>query len=283
MSLLPPLLAQRQGHRLPAADHGLQALTARLPPQAEAVLASLLGHRSVRHYRADPLPEGTLDLLVAAAQSAPTSSNLQAWSLVVVQQPETRAQLAEWAGGQAHIRQAPLFLVWLADLSRLDRVADRRGEAADANAYLEQWLVASIDAALAAQNMVVAAEALGLGTVYIGALRNRADAVARTLGLPPRAFPLFGLCVGQPDPQRPGAVKPRLGSAAVVHQERYDSQPEAAVVADYDAVLQDFQQAQGLQAQPWSQQASARVRGPDSLMGRDALVRHLHEQGFGLR
>ena len=128
-----------------------------------AVLQHLLAHRSVRAYLPDALPDGTLAHLVAAAQSAPTSSNLQAWSVLAVTDPERKARLSEWSRDQAHIRQAPLFLVWLADLSRLDRVAQGLGLTSDANQYLEQFLVASIDASLAAQNAVVAAEALGLG------------------------------------------------------------------------------------------------------------------------
>src|SRR5450830_1325226 len=92
-----------------------------------AVLQHLLAHRSVRAYLPDALPEGTLAHLVAAAQSAPTSSNLQAWSVLAVTDPERKARLSEWSRDQAHIRQAPLFLVWLADLSRLDRVAQGLG------------------------------------------------------------------------------------------------------------------------------------------------------------
>src|SRR5580698_8676436 len=82
------------------------------------VIATLLSHRSVRGFLSDALPEGTLETLVAAAQSASTSSNLQTWSVVAVTDPVKKAALAKIANGQKHIEQCPLFLVWLADLSR---------------------------------------------------------------------------------------------------------------------------------------------------------------------
>ena len=81
--------------------------------------------------RAARTAAGTLEMLVAAAQSASTSSNLQAWSLVAVEDSARKARLAELVGNQAHVRAAPLFLVWLADLARLERSprpgAARRG------------------------------------------------------------------------------------------------------------------------------------------------------------
>ncbi|MFX6811608.1 nitroreductase family protein, partial [Acinetobacter baumannii] len=92
--------------------------------------------------------------------------NLQTWSVVVVEDQARKARLAEFAGGQKHIVEAPLFLVWLADLSRAERLAARSRHPDEGLRVLETFLVAVIDAALAAQNAVVAAESLGLGSVY---------------------------------------------------------------------------------------------------------------------
>nr|WP_245329477.1 nitroreductase family protein [Bradyrhizobium canariense] len=139
-----------------------------LPEIGEAwngVLANLLAHRSVRAYRTDPVPPRTVETLVAAAQSALSSSNLQTWSVVVVENSARKARLAEFADGQKHIVEAPLLLVWLADLSRAERLAKRSGHPEEGLQFLETFLAALIDAALAAQNAVVAAESLGLGSV----------------------------------------------------------------------------------------------------------------------
>ena len=265
------LLARRYGEAIAAAR-----------PVPEAV-AGLLAHRSVRAFLPDSLPEGTLEILVAAAQSASSSSNLQAWSVVAVQDPARKARLAECAGGQEHIRQAPLFLVWLADLSRLHRISQRLGKPDHGLDYLESLLVAVIDAALAAQNALVAAEALGLGAVYIGAMRNLPEAVAAELELPPRAFAAFGLCIGRPDPAHPAAVKPRLPQSAVLHRERYSAAAEEPAIDRYDRIAQDFQRSQNMNPVPWSAQSNARVRGPERLSGRDRLAEALHKLGFAFQ
>lgn len=257
-------------------------LTAPKTERAASMLDSLLAHRTVRAYLPDSLDASMLPTLMAAAQSAASSSNLQAWSVVAITDPERKSRLAVLAGNQAHIRECPLFLVWLADLSRLQRVADRRGEAADANRYLELYTLAVVDAALAAQNAVAMAEALGLGTVYIGGIRNKPEKVARELGLPPQVFAVFGMCVGRPDPARPADVKPRLPQHVVLHRERYDATDDAEAVAGYDAAMTGFQQAQGMSQVGWSATASQRVRGSQSLSGRDRLKAALTELGFAL-
>lgn len=246
------------------------------------VLCSLMAHRSVRAYRADPLPEGTLDIAIAAAQSAATSSNLQCWSVVAVEDSARRARLAQLSGDQAHVASAPLFLVWIADLSRLERIAERNGSEHAALDYTETFMVSVIDATLAAQNAVAALEALGLGTVYIGGLRNHPIAVARELALPARTFALFGLCVGYPDDGRPAAIKPRLPQQAVLHREHYDASAEAAVVAEYDVRADRFQREQGLPSRAWSEAMSQRIAQRESMHGRDTMRETLKEHGFPL-
>ncbi|MEI7447408.1 MAG: NADPH-dependent oxidoreductase [Burkholderiales bacterium] len=274
MTPLRDALTRRHGGADPTHD----AVAERAAP----VLETLLAHRSVRAYLPDALPEGTLETLVAAAQSAATSSNLQAWSVVAVEDAARRARLSELVGGQAHVREAPLFLAWIADLSRLARTAEGQGRTAGANRYLEMFLVAAVDAALAAQNAVVAAESMGLGTVYIGAMRNRPDEVAAELRLPQGAFAVFGLCVGRPDPSRPASVKPRLAPRTVLHRETYATDGEPEAVAAYDETMRAFQRSQHMTEQAWSAQSSQRVAGPESLSGRHRLAALLKAQGFGL-
>lgn len=244
------------------------------------IIESLVQHRSVRSYLDKPLPEGTLSTLVAAAQSAATSSNLQAWSLVAIEDPARKARLAELAGNQAHIRQAPLFLVWLADLSRIERQAERRDIDLGAPAYLDSLLVSSIDAALAAQNAVVALESLGLGSVYIGALRNNLAAVIDELQLPLLVFPVFGLCVGYADPAHPSAVKPRLPQQVVLHRETYGQPVEQQLIEDYDQHIAAFYREQGLSTPSWSQQAVERLRSIKTLNGREHISAVLKGQRF---
>ena len=248
------------------------------------VLRCLLAHRTVRAYLPEALLPGTLETLVAAAQSAPSSSNLQLWSVIAVEDAGRKARLAQVAGGQAHVEQAPLFLVWIADLSRADRVAAARGRSMDACDYLESFMVAAIDAGLAAQNAALAAESLGLGTCYVGAMRNDPERVAAELGLPPRALALFGMCVGREDPAQRSAIKPRLPQALVAFRERYaPPQAEAELVAKYDETLAAFSRDHGMGDVTWSGRLFARMGSVKGLNGRERMRAWMQALGFELR
>ena len=274
------------GHQMPAAA---AALTLRYGAGAEPkagpwsdTIALMLSHRSVRGYKPDAPPPGTLETLVAAAQSAATSSNLQTWSVVAVDRPEARAELAAIAGNQKHIEQCPIFLVFLADVSRNGRLASQEGTELAGMPYLESFLVAAIDAALAAQNAVVAAESLGLSTVYIGALRNDVTRVAGLLGLPPGATPVFGLCVGYAAPGREGEVKPRLPQAAVLHRETYDADDQGHRAA-YDPRMAEFSRRNEMAGDTWTKRVIARLGTMKALNGRDRLKEKLIALGFPLK
>jgi nitroreductase len=244
----------------------------------------LLAHRSHRNYLDEPLPEGALETIVAAAQSASTSSNLQVWSVVAVEDEERKARLSDLAGGQKHIRDCKLLLIWLCDLARLELLGKEKGRDGAALPYLEIFMTGVVDAALAAQNAVVALESLGLGCCYIGAMRNKPEEVAKELNLPPNVFAVFGMTVGVPDPAANAGVKPRLGQGAVLHREQYhwdDAQRDA--IETLDVVFKDFQKEQGLPEQGWIRQVLSRVRGVDAMSGRDRLREALQKLGFELR
>ena len=245
------------------------------------VIDLMLDHRSVRHFRSNPLPEGTLETLVAAAQSAATSSNLQVWSVVAVEDQATKAACAAFAGGQKHIEDAPLFLLFLADLARLNRVAESVSLPKAGNDTFEMFLTAAIDASLASQNAVLAAESLGLSTVYIGGMRNKPEDVARLLHLPPGAAVVFGLCVGYAVENKSGNVKPRLPQEAVLHRETYDVIKQDDAIARYNTAMDAFYLQEKMNVRgDWSRHSAARVSGPESLSGRHILMQTLRRMGF---
>ncbi|MBE9182253.1 NADPH-dependent oxidoreductase [Oculatella sp. LEGE 06141] len=246
-------------------------------------LATLLSHRSVRAYLPNALPSLTLETLISAAQSAATSSNLQTWSVVAVQDPVRKNTLSQLAGNQAHIRQCPMFLVWLADLARLNYLATQQEMTTDGLDYLEMFVTAVIDTALAAQNATVAAESLGLGTVYIGGIRNQPEQVAETLQLPPQLFAVFGLCIGYPDQANLATVKPRLPQAAVLHHETYDLVQQEAAIAQYNEVMQHFYKSQQMNVTgDWVEHSLKRVATAQALGEREQLKEKLHRLGFPL-
>ncbi len=258
-----------------------------LPPGAfddSPVLQTLLAHKSVRRYRSDPLAPGTLERLGAAAQSAASSSNLQVWSVVALQDPAHKAEAATLCGDQDFIRQAPLFLVFCADLARLSAASEREGLPGAGLDYLEMFLTAVIDAALAAQNAAAAAESLGLGICYVGAARNCPRELAALLHLPPRVIALFGMTIGYPAAGDTSAVKPRLPQPGLIHHETYDAEARDKSVAAYDETMRGFYEAQGMNVRgTWANHSAKRVAGPEALSGREVWREVLAERGFGLK
>lgn len=246
-------------------------------------IALLLSHRSVRGYKPDALPAGTLETLVAAAQSAATSSNMQWTSVIAITDPGKKKVLAEIAGNQKHIEQCPLYLCWVTDMRRNAEIGRAENAEFKVMPWLETFLVASIDVALAAQNAVVAAESLGLSTVYIGAMRNDPERVAKLLGLPPQCFALFGLCVGYATEQAAGEVKPRLPQAAMLHHERYDDSQHAALRQLHDGAMKEFSARHDLQAMTWTQRVLNRLGPMTSMNGRERLAQALAALGFTIK
>jgi nitroreductase len=246
------------------------------------VIDLLLRHRSVRRFGAGRVSEEQVRALVAAAQSAPTSSNLQPWSVVAVRDPERKERLAHLAAGQRFVAECSVLLVWVADLGRARRLAARQDTELAATTYLESTLIAFIDTALAAQNAVVAAEALGLGTTFVGAMRNHPDDVAAELGLPEHTVAAFGLAVGVPDPAESADVKPRLPQSAVLHHERYDAERADAGIPAYDDALAAYNARFDLVG-GWTSRVLARLHGPESMAGRHVLRQVLEGRGLPSR
>jgi nitroreductase len=261
--------------------YGVEAIPA-VGPWNDTI-ALLLDHRSVRGYKPDPVPAGALETLIAAAQSAATSSNMQWTSVVAITDPAKKKVLAEIAGNQKHIEQCPLYLCWVTDMSRNSAIGQAEKTELKVMPWLETFLVASVDVALAAQNAVVAAESIGLSTVYIGAMRNDPERVAKLLGLPPQCFVLFGLCVGYATEQAAGEVKPRMPQPMMLHHERYDASKAGSLRQTHDKAMTEFSARNEMQAGTWTQRVLNRLGPMSSMNGRERLAAALAALGFTIK
>jgi FMN reductase (NADPH) len=223
----------------------------------------LLRHRSIRRFKPDPVEPDKVEAIVRSAQMASSSSHVQAYSIIGVSDPALRSELAELSGN-AHVTECPLFLVWCADLKRLDAAcAEHRRTVVHETA--ESFLIATVDAALAAQNAAVAAESLGLGICYIGGIRNRIAEVAELLGIPRLVYPVFGMCVGYPVQAQAPIARPRLPLTAVYHQNRYDDTRTPEELAAYDETYRTYmkERSGGKSDAAWTEQMAARMGKPD--------------------
>ncbi|MDX1756180.1 MAG: oxygen-insensitive NADPH nitroreductase [Marinobacter sp.] len=213
----------------------------------------LQSHRSIRKFSDRKIPGELFETLIRAGQSAATSNHVQAYTIIHVVNTENRRKLAELAGGQAYVADSSDFLVFCADMKRSTDAAERAG-AEVVRGMTEQLLVASIDTALMAQNVAVAAESVGIGLCYIGGIRNNPAEVSELLRLPEHVYPVFGMCLGYPG-QNP-ELKPRLPLASILKEDYYQDEHDQAQVAEFDSTMREYYLARtgGNKDTNWSEQ-----------------------------
>lgn len=245
------------------------------------VIELLMQHRSIRKFTNVPIPDDALEAILKAGQMASTSSNVQAYSIINIKDPSLRGQIMKLSGDQAYVAECPVFLVWCADLNRLNKAVEtyqKEQQLENETLYAdstENLLVATIDAALAAQNAVVAAESLGYGAVYIGGIRNHIEQVSELLQLPQFVYPVFGMCLGVPD-QKP-LLRPRLPLEAILHTDVYDAD-RAQFIKQYDEAYADYmlKRSGGKSNLSWSAQMHKRLIQPIRLH----MKEFLRKKGF---
>jgi nitroreductase/FMN reductase [NAD(P)H] len=216
------------GAELLRARFGMDVPGAEVPD----AVAPLLDRRVTRRYRDECVPDTLLDALLGAAQSAPTKSDLQQYSVVVMRDRARIKQVADWIGTMDWIATAPVFLVWCGDMRRGQRLCALH-DMKHANNNLDTFLNTAVDCTLAMGQFIAAADGAGLGTCPISYVRSHIEKVTPLLGLPEGVYPVAGLTVGWPVFRRPIAM--RLPPSVVVHRERYDDTALQPEVAAYDA------------------------------------------------
>lgn len=210
--------------------------------QSKPALETILSHRSIRQFTQQAISDGIFTQLMNVARRASSSNNLQCTTIIRVTDAALRQTLRD-ASGMTYITECAEFLVFCIDFNKHAQL--------DPNAQLD-WtevsVIGAVDAGIMAQNVLIAAESLGLGGVYIGALRNQIEVVAKALHLPKYCVPLVGMCLGYPA-QAP-ELKPRLPQALMCHENSY--QPlDMQSLAEYNAELADYYQARTGEPQQW--------------------------------
>ena len=181
------------------------------------VLDCIRRHRSIRRFMPDPVPEEMIEAIVHSGTRAATAGNLQLYSFLVVDDPVKLALLAELAGPFAS--PPPLVILALIDLHRIRRwfeVNDTAKPVLNSPAY---FMLAYWDAIAALQNLVLAAESLGLGTCYYGAVLQMDT--RKHFGTPELVYPAGMVCIGSPDEDP--ELRSRLPIEAVLHRNEYQS------------------------------------------------------------
>lgn len=237
-------------------------------------IQTLLNHRSIRDYKDQPLSDEQVRTLIECAQAAATSSFLQAYSIIGVKDKEKRQELSRIGRGQKCIVDCGHFFVFCADLYRHELAADLHDQnILESLESTETFMVGLIDTALAAQNMVAAAESMGLGICYIGGLRNNAMEVSNILELPERVIPLFGLCVGYPE--KVPDQKPRLPFDHIYHVDKYEKNKKTLgeQLLSYDDTIKQYYniRTEGARVEGWTWQMANGLNEAKRLYMKDFL------------
>lgn len=246
--------------------------------RCESARVLIQTHKSIRQFLERDIPQDVIDDLVESARWAPTSHNVQSYSIICIRKQETKKKLESLCGNQHYIAQCPVFFVFVMDFYRHSLVAEKYQTPFKMD-ETENLLVGAVDTALAAQNFFLTARSYGLGGVMVGGIRNQAKEVAELLCLPIYTVPIMGMCIGYPD-QDP-LQKPRMVKQAIYHEETYQLTNMDQYLDEYEAITEDYytKRTNGKKTDGWGKQMSSYLAKPR----RPELTDFLKNQGFPLK
>lgn len=258
---------------------------------SQACVATLLNHRSVRRYTGEPISDEMLSTILECGRAVSTSSFLQAVSVVRVVDPAKRTAFRQISNnlseekyneliaqgkrlGHDYVESCAEYLVFCMDGHRHKMLVPE----AELD-WTEVSLIGSIDAALMAQNMLAAAESLGLGGVYIGSVRNDIKRAGELLELPDHVVPLFGLCLGHPDwdAAMNQSQRPRLPLDTLVSVDSYKPADDD-VLATYNQTVKDYYNTRKI-----DMDSTAQIRATFGKPVRPEILAFLQSKGFNKR
>lgn len=252
---------------------------------ATGTIAQMLSHRSLRRFAPEPVAEETVQILFAAALSAPSKSDLQQATIIDVRDSELRRRIERLVPSMPWLSQAPLLLVFCGDNRRMRRIAELRGKPFP-NDTLDMFMNAAVDAGIVMQAFVTAAEAVGLGCCPLSLLRDEVEQLSSLLALPAGVFPVAGLAVGHPAGQ--AKLSMRLPTAITVHTDHYDASRFDAELKAYDARRaeaeppgrqRDVERYGEVSPYTWSEDKARQYSVPQ----RHSFGDYVRKQGFALK
>ena len=226
---------------------------------------------SLRKYAERPISQADVDAIIEGALRAPTAGNMMMYSILVISDEVLKHKLSVTCDHQPFIAKAPLVLVFLADMQRWFDYYACCGVAEYCSRTGQEYtgpdeadlLLACCDALIAAQNAVIAAEALGIGSCYIGDIMENYETHRELLGLPTWVFPVTMLCFGYyPDGPRP-EPRPRFDRQFIVFENQYKRLTEKDFAAMFADRVQGSNPRNTLGAANFGQLNYARKTGAD--------------------
>ena len=194
--------------------------------------------KSCRKFKKIKVSKEILISLIASAQAAPSKSNLQQYSILLIKSKIIKNQLSNLLGKTSWALEAPLFFLFLADIRRNKIITEHKGYEYKNNS-IDYFMNAVIDASLAMQNLINSAEEFGLGICPISMVRNHLEEVKKMCHLPEGVFPIAGLSVGWPDENNEVSI--RLPMKVVFHEDFYNDKDMLKQIDHYDETIECVQ------------------------------------------
>lgn len=252
------------------------------------ILKFLNSHVSCRKFTDKKISNEDEMKIITTAQRSATSSNLQVYSIIGVKDKIRKDKLAKLSGGQAHVSESALFLIFCADLYRLAQINKKKnydffGE------FTEIFIIATVDATLAACRALQAAQALNMGGVMVGGIRNNPQEISELLELPDLVYPVMGMSLGYPKTIQ--KIKPRLNPETIYFNEKYSSKSFAKNIDEYDKIISDLGYLRGREVEPdkypnfsgdysWSEHTARRMASDNTKSQRAHMLQFLQTKGF---
>lgn len=195
-------------------------------------------HRSIRKFKDTMISDDIINELVAVAQRAPTSLNGQQTGIIMIKDKESKKKIEQIAVDMPWIIECPVFFLFIMDFLKTKLACKKNGKKQTVTDSVESIMVGSVDVGLSMQNVITAAESLGLGTVCIGSIRNDPATIIKLFELPKYTYPVAGLCLGYPEDH--SRLKPRLDISTYCHFEKYSQEKLKDAIDSYDELMVDY-------------------------------------------
>ena len=255
------------------------------------VLDTINNRRSIREYLDKPVTDETLSQILEAGFRAPFSAQL--CSVIY-----TRSREKMKEAGISVYPTAPVHMIFFIDLVRLEKIMTHRGHEYGYDDMMAIWLGMQ-DVVLMIENLTIAAESLGLGSVLYGLAPIRADSIAKIFNVPKRVFPVVGMSVGYPNPAEETEIRPRFPLEMAAFEDEYrdhtdediktcmKGMDEGFIAQGYyikaktKVDLIDKEDTIGFDKYSWSEHISRKFRS--AFKRGDPLIDILRRHGFDLR
>lgn len=237
-----------------------------------------LNHRTIREFTDEKIDETTINTLLDVVNMSASSNGMQNMSVIRITDPKIKEMLAE-NGNQEYMARATELWIFIVDLNRNYQIAKEMGTENDNIISFDKFIQGFTDAIIAAQNLTVAVESMGLGANYFGNIHNDTKNVIELLKMPKLTYPAVGVGFGVPN-QNP-QIKPRLDIKLKTYENSYKTYDSYLdMIKNYDQEMTTYYDLRdsGRKSESFSSQISKKQG--TSIKNRNKMFETLKEQGF---